>query len=344
MKSTGSFLLLITAVTSSVLFLGSIHTIAAPFILAAFLAYMVNPLIRVFTRKFHCSRLFAITVVFLVVASILTVIAARFTILLSEELKDLSSELHALTLINGKLSGMPDWLQVLFSDTVNTLRTGSILSPNRIWPYLFGALSGVGSVFVFFVTTFYFLKDGQQLQKTIIRILPARFDDPKFGLLAKVTVVLNNYLRGQVVLILLMSVASWIVLAIFHVKYALILGIFTGIAEIVPIIGPIAAGTVAALVAVFDGNAMLALPPFVQGVTIALVYFIFRQIEDVFVIPHVMGKATSLHPLIVLFAVLVGGHFGGVLGMVFAVPAIALFKLFFTEFLKDDRPAATRGG
>ena len=125
-----------------------------------------------------------------------------------------------------------------------------------------------------------------------------------------------------------MATLSWIALTILHVKYALIIGIFTGFAEIVPFVGPWVAGTVAVSVSFFDGISAFGLPPIFQGIIVALVYFMLRQFEDLFVIPHVLGHATKLHPLLILFAVLAGGHLWGILGTVLAIPIAALLRIF----------------
>ncbi len=115
---------------------------------------------------------------------------------------------------------------------------------------------------------------------------------------------LGRYLRGQLYLILIMSVASYIVLRIFDVPYALPIAIGTGILEIVPFVGPIIAGTLASLVALSTHG----VGPMI-GVVIA--YFILRQIEDQIVVPQVIGRVVHLDPVVTIFVVLAGRTAGG---------------------------------
>jgi predicted PurR-regulated permease PerM len=107
------------------------------------------------------------------------------------------------------------------------------------------------------------------------------------------------------------------------------LAIFTGVAEIVPLIGPIVAAALAAIIAAFDGVGPSNMTPLVQAVMVLVAYFILRQLEDQIVIPIVMGRVTKIHPLLILFLVLVGGHFWGVLGMILAVPLAAVARIIF---------------
>ncbi|MBV9359148.1 MAG: AI-2E family transporter, partial [Chloroflexi bacterium] len=128
-------------------------------------------------------------------------------------------------------------------------------------------------------------------------------------------------LRGQLILVVLMSTVTFIVLEwIFHLPYALWLGIMTGILELIPLLGPFTAGTIACAVALSQGGPT-------EAIGVGLTYFALRELEDQLVMPVVVGRAVHVHPLLTIFAVLTGERIAGVLGMILAVPIAAGIKV-----------------
>ena len=153
-----------------------------------------------------------------------------------------------------------------------------------------------------------------------------------------VHVVLEQYLRGQLFLILLMSVVTYIVLSLgFHLPYALPIAIATGVLEIIPLFGPLVAGAIASVVAVVSGGL-----PVMIGVIVA--YFVLRQVEDQLVMPFVVGRAVHLHPLVTIFAVLTGSAAAGVLGAVMAVPVTAGLRVVLDYVFAAGRGEYRGGG
>ena len=131
-----------------------------------------------------------------------------------------------------------------------------------------------------------------------------------------------------------MSVLTYMALSILGVPYALILAVFTGFAEIIPFIGPVIAASIAVFVAATDTTIRFGLTPFTEMLLVIGIYTVLRQMEDLFIIPNVMGRLTKLHPLAVLFAVLAGGHLFGPIGLVLAVPVAATIKVV-VEYLLE---------
>ncbi|MCL5676247.1 MAG: AI-2E family transporter [Patescibacteria group bacterium] len=317
-----------------IIFLISVRSILTPFILAAVFAYILNPAVLFLKDKTHLPRRVSVVIIYTIVVAILIVLAANLGIRLTKESKELGYELRFLNkTIDTQLDSVPEWALPIITDVANSISFGSIFAPGKIWPYFSGAISGLISFFIFLVASFYFLQSGAQWMEFFQKTISVKNKIDIAILFKKINQVLGDYLRGQVFLIILMSTVSWLALSLLQVRYSLIIGIFTGVMEIVPIIGPIVAGTVAVLVAVFDGVTSFGLPPLFQGLVVAALYFLLRQTEDIFVIPHVLGHATKLHPLVVLFAVLAGGHLWGILGMILAIPVAALFRIVFDFYL-----------
>jgi predicted PurR-regulated permease PerM len=329
MKNNTQKMVFLIALLTGVTFVTSIHTIITPFLLAATLAYLAFPLINFIENKTKWSRIATVIIVYTIIISGVFSFAAFTTFELREESSQLSLEFRLLDKqLQKGVNAMPDWVKTVIRDNIQLLDTGTLFTSRRLWPYFTGALSGLGSLLVFLVATFYFLKEGDNFVKAIIRFFGGT-NYQQVHIITRMRQILDGYLRGQFLLVLLMSAISFVILSILKVKYALLLGIFTGFAEIVPFIGPIIATTVVSIVALLDGVPIFALPPAGEVLLIIGIYFVIRQLEDYFVIPYVMGRVTKLHPLAILFLVLVGGHIWGVFGMILAVPFAALLRLFF---------------
>ena len=168
----------------------------------------------------------------------------------------------------------------------------------------------------------------------MLKFVPAQSRERTGYVAGRIHIVLGAYLRGQLLLIGLMSLVSFLVLQfIFNVPYALPLGIVTGLLEIIPLVGPVIAGALAASVALASQGPGAAI-----GVIIA--YFILRELEDNLVMPLVVGKVVEIHPVVAIFSVLAGGAAAGVLGMILAVPVAAAIKVLLDFLYPSDPDAA----
>ncbi|MGI8587195.1 MAG: AI-2E family transporter [Chloroflexia bacterium] len=181
------------------------------------------------------------------------------------------------------------------------------------------------------VVSFYLMLDGRRLGSYLLKFVPSGSRERTGYVAGRIHTVLGAYLRGQLLLIGLISVVSFLLLQfVFQVPYALPLAILTGFFEILPLLGPAIATVLAASVALAT-----------HGVTTALLvivaYLIMRQLEDQVVMPFVVGKAVELHPVATIFAVLAGGAMFGILGMLLAVPAAAAIKVIL-DFLYPTDP------
>ncbi|MBI5614212.1 AI-2E family transporter [Candidatus Gottesmanbacteria bacterium] len=304
----------------------SFHGVLAPFLLAGIVSYIFHPLVVYVTKKTNISRFVVVGVLYAVVISFLFIASSFVGSIANREARELGFEMKYVTaVLERERDTAPEWLKPSMDELVLNIRNGTFLPKNRLWPYFTGALSGIGSVLVFLIATFYFLKDGELISSQFTRFLPSFFHNEEER--KHIREILGNYLRGQLFLVFLMGSVSWIALSILGVKYAFFLGVFTGIAETVPLIGPIVAGALASLVAIFDGASKFSVLPLYEGFVVAIVYLVLRQLEDIFIIPYVLGRTMKLHPILVLFSVLLGGHVWGILGMVLAIPAAALARI-----------------
>ena len=320
----------------SLVFLGAVvvaflaRDILSPFIVAAIFAYLLNPVVGLLEQRLKLPRTVSIVVTYLLIIGALTIFTINLGVNLARESEDFSLEARNLVhQTDSQINLLPDWIRPAAIDIFDSIRSSLVFSNRRVTSYLPGALNRSISVLIFFVATFYFLKDGHSFIAGALKLFSKEIKGEAEGILQEINQVLGNYLRGQLLLIVIMSVLTYLGIVLIGVRYALILAIFTGLAEVVPFVGPIAAAAVASIVAFTDQFSHLGPTPLLDVVAIASLYTVLRQLEDLFIIPQVMGRVTKLHPLVILFSVLVGGHLFGVVGYLVAVPLVASLKVVF---------------
>ncbi len=135
------------------------------------------------------------------------------------------------------------------------------------------------------------------------------------------------YLRGQIILGLVIFVVVWLGLTILGVQNSLALGLLAGILEFVPTVGPIVSAVVAILVALFQPGNYMGLEPWQYALIVLGLMVIIQQVENNFLVPRIVGGALDLHPILVIVGVFMGASLAGVLGAILAAPIVASLKL-----------------
>lgn len=316
-------------------FLYLARAILTPFILAAIFAYILNPVINTLSEKTKFHRVYFIVLLYVLLFSLIGWVGTFFTRQIFAELRELGGESQILLRnAEGFITTLPFWAQGYARDALVSLREALTIEPTSILPIFSGAASRFFATITFLFGSFYFLKDGARLVESILLFFPGEHKLEAEILLRRINVILGNYLRGQLMLVLLMATLGFIIFSFLGVRFSLLLGLLIGLAEIVPMIGPIIAGVVVAVVGMFDGLSRFGLPPLYDGLVIVGAYIVLNQIENYIIVPQLMGRITNLHPLLIFFAVLAGGHLFGILGFILAVPVAASLRIVF-EFWLD---------
>jgi len=326
-------------------FLYLTRTILSPFIIAGVLAYIFSMVIDRVQERLGWPRLLIVTVFYVLVLGALGIalyfgseeLYRQSRDLVSREPNLLEAGLKQIIGDNTYEFGGQSWdahllaerITAAMSNYLNNGGTGDAVHfASMIVTRLFDTLLVI-------IVSFYLLVSGSSFGSYMLKFVPSRSRERTGYVAGRIHIVLGAYLRGQLLLIGLMSLVSFLVLQfIFNVPYALPLGIATGLLEIIPLVGPVIAGALAASVALASHGPGVAI-----GVIIA--YFILRELEDNFVVPMVIGKVVEIHPVVAIFAVLAGGAAAGVLGMILAVPVAAAIKVLLDFLYPSDPDAAT---
>jgi predicted PurR-regulated permease PerM len=305
------------------------RTVLAPFIIAAVLAYIVSPLVAEIQERLRLPRAAVVVLLYVVLLTLLGAGIWLLEVRLAQEARALREagpdlvEAASVRLLGTRrieLLGQSVDAQVLAQSTREQLND-LLGRPNDALHLFQTAIEWLAKLLLTLIALFYFLLDGQRIGGYLQRFIPAERRERTRVVAGAIHQVLGRFLRGQLFLIVLMSVVNYLVLElVFGLPYALPIAIVSAILEIIPLLGPILAGAIAAAVALVYGG-----PGMMLGVIVA--YIVLRQIEDHFVMPIVVGRAVHLHPLVPIFAVLTGGAIAGVLGAVLAVPIAAAVRV-----------------
>ena len=180
---------------------------------------------------------------------------------------------------------------------------------------------------LYLIATFYLMLIGGRAITHFVTTLPLKYRAEIGDLFSRANTVLSAYIRGQVLLVLIMSVSSFVILTILGVRYSLLLGIMTGVLELVPFVGPYLAIAICSIVAFFQPHGNFGLEGVALVIAAAVALFILRQIEDYGIIPNLIGKIVELPALLVIFTTVVGAALLGPMGLLLGVPIVAVIKI-----------------
>jgi putative permease len=169
--------------------------------------------------------------------------------------------------------------------------------------------------------SFFLLKDAREMKKWAIGLVPNRYFEFSLDLLYKMDMALGNFLRGQFLDALLFGLLTTLAMGLLHVKYFLFIGLFAGLANLIPYVGPIAGASLAVI------DVLLTTSDLTRVAAVLLAFLIVKLLDDALIQPLTLARSVRMHPLIVLLAIFIGGHFFGILGMLLAVPAAGFLKV-----------------
>jgi predicted PurR-regulated permease PerM len=287
-----------------------VRGILTPFILAAIFAYIFNPLVNFGYHKIKLPRTVSILFMYAILMGIvifLTVLITRQIGSESMELRNYTSTLLRTT--NDQIASLPDFIRPAAREWIVSFSQTRVFSAQSLVTVFPRAIIQIIDFLIFLFTAFYFLREGGAVFQKLLHFVPNDYKDDARELLRKINGVLSAYLRGELILVLIVSCMLFVALSILGMRFALIVAIFSGFAEIVPWVGPFVAGFVASLIIVLTGSANFLLTPMQGVISVVLIYFVIRMVEDYFIMPLVMGKIVRLHPTVLFLSVLKSKHF-----------------------------------
>ncbi|EMI10527.1 AI-2E family transporter [Anoxybacillus gonensis] len=304
--------------------------IVTPFFIAAFITYLLHPVVE-YVHQRGMPRALAILSIYALFFGGIGFAVYKGTPLFIAQLEDLNKSLpmfvrtyeqwtnaiHEQTAtwpydVHQRIEAMIAEAESFISEAV----TGAIIGLKQI----------INRVIIFFIIpfiAFYMLKDVELIKKAAWDLTPKRWRKQGVQFLRDVDRTLGGYIRGQLFVCLLIGTAATLAFWLIGMKYPLLLGIIVGATNVIPYFGPIIGAIPAAIIAATVSVNMLFL-------TVGIV-FLLQFIEGNILSPFIVGKSLHLHPLIIMFSLFVGGEIGGVFGLIVAVPIVAIAKETFTH-------------
>ncbi len=176
--------------------------------------------------------------------------------------------------------------------------------------------------------TFYILKDSRNLKLGIINLLPNRYFEMAYEVLQKVSIDLGKFVRGWIFDAMFVGICVMLGLYLIGINNFAMLGLLAGVGHLIPYLGPIIGIIPSILVSYYQmGNFSLALP-------IVILFLIIYTIDNGFVQPMIYSKSLKIHPVVIIFLILIGSELFGLLGLLLAVPVSNIIRVMATEIYR----------
>lgn len=315
----------------TVLFLFRVRGVLTPFFLAATVSYLGYPIVRRLEER-KVPRTWAILIMYAMFTVVILFLVFAILPGLMKEMEQIATSLprqgHRIesffqsTFGKYQRAQIPDAVKDLIDATVLRLE-GIIGSVARKTADIIVGL--FASVFHFVLApflAFYILRDLDVLADAIVSWMPNEWRKHAVQLARRVDHVVGGYVRSQLIVSAVIGILVTVGLWALGVRYALFLGLITGLADIIPYFGPIVSAVPALLLALFESP--------ITALWVLVLLVAVQQFEGAILQPKIVGDQVGLHPLSVIFAVLVGNELGGIFGMLISVPLAAAIKVIAT--------------
>lgn len=308
--------------------------ILMPFVAAALLAYLGDPLVDKL-ETYKLSRTLAVTTVFLVIVTVLLLIILLLIPILETQIKRLAGVLPSY--IDWALTISSPFLQERFGidpqvfegDKLKTAFSSHWKETGGLVRGLAQTISKSGALVMAWAAnlalipllTFYLLRDWDHLVAYVRDLLPRNVEPTVAHLTRESDQMLGAFLRGQLLVMLCLGTIYFIGLAVLGIEFALLIGMIAGVVSFVPYLGLIVGISIAGLAAIFQFQDPIYL------LWVGLVFGIAQMIEGMILTPLLVGDRIGLHPVTVIFAVLAGGQLFGFAGILLALPVAAVLAV-----------------
>ncbi len=350
---------------------GAVLAALSPLIIGLIVAYLLDPLVtridkRLLQRAFLIEkkegrkkikrealcRVLAILITFIIAIAAIALIIYGFAVMLLGQFVFTDVDTMFANLYDQIMSYEEEfrqWVANRLPDGFISEKIMEIVSLIVVWvsdnfsaSATIAAVSGaIGSIINFvigLIISIYLLKDKESFiriwKKFLILIMPNRYATTINNTLNEVDEVISLFLRGAMLDAVFVAILSSIGLSILGLEFSVFIGVFAGICNVIPYFGPVIGMVPAFIIGWLTED-------FMQGLLAIVILLLVQQIDSNIIYPKVVGSSTGLHPLAVLLSVSVFGYFGGIIGMLLAVPAAGVLAIFIKKWVnvREDKIA-----
>jgi predicted PurR-regulated permease PerM len=303
-----------------------IRTIVVPLVISMILAYLLHPLVDGLI-KCKLNRTLAILMIYIVFLGGIAMLVWLGAPIFVTQIKDLIKQLPEIEsnlqqwawTLDQQLEYLPEGVHSGIDHTLGNFEQAII---NALMGVVNTLGSLIGNLFVLIVVpflVFYLLKDVEVIQKNFHFLIPRKQRKLAIKLWKNIDHSLGEYIRGQITVGLAVGVLSFIGYYFIGLPYALFLASIVGVTNIIPYFGPFIGAAPAALVAFITEPSLV--------IWVILINTTLQILEGNVLAPWIVGKRLHIHPVFIIFALLIGAELGGVLGLILAVPVFVVLKV-----------------
>lgn len=313
-------------------------TLFTPILIAGILYFIFNPIVRFLEKKL--PRTLSILLIYLafvaLIVFVLSSVGPVFTKQVTDLFNSIPSYVKQIQIFIKQMSNSQWFTWIMNQDFVSVAKIESSIGeyltslPENITGSLSSVFGVVTNIALTAVTVpfilFYMLKDGHRFPNLAVKILPDKYKNEGLKIFKDLYETLAAYIQGQLIVCMFVGTACFIGFWIAGVKYALILGLIIAVTNIIPYVGPFLGATPAVIIAFLDSptKAFIAL----------IIVVAVQQTDGNLLSSLIIGRRLNTHPLTIILLLIGAGSFGGILGMILAVPAYALLKAFTLNIVR----------
>lgn len=317
-----------------------------PFLIAWLLAYMVQPIVKFFQYRLRLrSRILSIVAVLLSLTLLVSLLIVIVVPSIIQEGEKTVALIKTYNLRDGNIPFIPDnWLQYLQLDididqVVENLSKENILKVTRqiapklwiIFSHTFSALFSITIVFLIFLYFIFILLDYEWIANGWKRLFPARYRPFVEGLASDVELNMNRYFRGQSLIALSVGIMLAIGFSIINFPLGVTLGLFIGFLNLIPYLQTL--GIIPMILLSLLKSAETGQNFWLIFGLALMVLAIVQVIQDLFLVPRIMGKAMGMNPAIILLSLSIWGTLLGFIGFIIALPLTTLCMSYYRRFI-----------
>ncbi|MGG1677522.1 AI-2E family transporter [Neobacillus sp. NRS-1170] len=315
--------------------------IVLPFVIAGFITYLLHPIVEKLHEK-GLHRGLAIILIYVLFFGGIGFALYKGIPVIINQIKDLSESAPVfaeqyrgwVNHLQSHTRAWPDGLQTKLNDGIDAFekKMDSLLTVivNILMKFLNSALIFMIIPFI----AFYMLKDFPLIKRAAWYLTPKNWRKKGTLFLKDVDESLGSYIRGQLLVCIIIGSISALLFWIFHLKYPLLLGLIVGATNVIPYFGPII-GAVPAVIIAATTSVKLVI------ITLVIVFGL-QFLEGNILSPYIVGKSLHMHPLLIMVALTAGGEIGGILGLILAVPILVVLKVAIihakNHFMQRETP------
>jgi predicted PurR-regulated permease PerM len=304
----------------------AILAILIPFLIATFITYLLHPLI-VNIHSHNIPRPLAILIIYILFFGGLAVAIYKGVPQILIQIREFGNNVPDLfekyrgwsNLVHAQTQQLPDGLHERVEQSLVSVEEAIASTLSSIISTLKGIINYMLIIALIPFIVFYMLKDFELIKKSAWYLTPRRFRRPGIRFLRDIDQSLGNYIRGQLFVCLIIGLLATIGFWLIEMKYPLLLGTIIGVTNVIPYFGPIIGAVPAVLIAITISKKMV--------LWVGVIIFSLQFIEGNVLSPLIVGKSLHMHPVFIMFALLAGGEIGGIVGLILAVPMLAILKV-----------------